>query len=292
MFDLLLTSGCSHTYGSGILKTDYDAIDKDNIDTFIKHPDLKKFFNGISKFDDAKKRLIELTWTGVLANELNVKKYYNLGIPGSGVDTQMRYIYSFIERNKNKINFSNSLFLYQVPSMTRVEFVTQENGKWRFTSSLNLEHDIDSDQLSKNLLLNHFDFDFYLSKNLNNLVFLKKYAESFGIIFKPFSTGSKKFNDLLKTYEYTYYDENKHIKRLNQFSENHYNIEFPELKNILNDLDFLLVDLDTPFGSPTTLIEDGYNNDYHNSPEGHEKIGKNLAYHLKKIGKYNLKKML
>lgn len=293
MFDTLITSGCSHTYGSGIIRTVHDGIDVNDIDTFITHPNLKKFFNGITKLDDAKKRLIELSWTGVLAKELNIQSYYNLGIPGSGVDTQMRYIYSFIEKNKNKLNFSNTLFLYRVPSMTRVEFITQENGMWRFTSSMNLEVSNDSDLLSKNLLLNHFDFDFYLSKNLNNLVFLKKYVESFGIIFKPFSLGSKSLDDLLKTYEYTYYDEEHHNKRLNYFAETHYDIEFPKIKKILNDLDFLLVDLDVPNGWPTSLVHDGYSdNDYHHSPEGHKILGSNLAYHLKKIGKFNLKKII
>lgn len=293
MFDTLITSGCSHTYGSGIIRIANAEIDVNDIDTFITHRDLKKFFNGITKLDDARKRLIELSWTGVLAKELNIESYYNLGIPGSGVDTQMRYIYSFIEKNKNKLNFSDCLFLYQVPSMTRVEFVTQENGMWRFSSSLNIEDNIDKDPLSKNLLLNHFDFDFYLSKNLNNLVFLKKYVESFGITFKPFSLGSKSLDDLLKTYQYTYYDENIHNKRLNNFSENHYDIEFPEIKNILKDLDFLFADFKIPFGQQTSLVEDGYSkDDYHYSPEGHNVIGKNIAYHLKKIGKSNLKKII
>ena len=293
MFDTLITSGCSHTYGSGMIRTSHDEIDVNDIDTFITHRDLKKFFNGVTKLDDARKRLIELSWTGVLAKELNIKSYYNLGIPGSGVDTQMRYIYSFIEKYKNKLNFSNTLFLYRVPSLTRVEFITHENGTWGFTSSLSLEAGGDLNSLSKNLLLNHFDFDFYLSKNLNNLVFLKKYVESFGITFKPFSLGSKSLDDLLKTYEYIYHDEEHHNKKLNRFAENHYEIEFPKIKEILNDLDFLLVDLDIPYGYPTSLVHDGYSeDDYHHSPEGHKILGKNLAYHLKKIGKSNLKKII
>ena len=136
-------------------------------------------------------------------------------------------------------------------------------------------------EMAKNLFMKHYDFDFYLAKNLNNIVFLKKYLESFGIKFIPMQNGGKSHKDLLDIYKYKN-KESELSKKLNMYNGDiHYDIEFPNIADIVEELDFLLVDFKEPHGNPPTLISEGYHDDHHLSPNGHEIFGKNISFHLK-----------
>ena len=185
MFNLLITSGCSHTFGSGMLSYHHGSKALDlGTDAFLNnlvlHPKLKKFFKNVTSIETAKKRLEEISWTGVLASELNISNFYNLGIGGSGVDTQIRNCFSFIEENKSKLDLQNGLFIHRVPSLTRVEMIRTDNNtnsedSFQFTSyNFSNPASITDNDSGLEVFLNHYDFDFYTSKHLLNLLLFKK----------------------------------------------------------------------------------------------------------------------
>lgn len=299
MFNLLLTSGCSHTFGSGMIKChEFHAHRWDSgtdifLNSVIQHPKLKKFFKNLKTPDDIKKRIEEISWTSVVASELNIPNFYNLGIGGSGVDVQIRNSFSFIEENKSKLDLQNGLFIYKVPALSRVEMIRNYNDNemsndsektfgftsYNFSNPSELENDNGLE-----VFIDHFDFNFYVSKHLFNVLLFKKYIESTGMTFLAISDG---MGDLEKEFFYTIKDVDVYNKRINHFSDDQHHVSpFPYLKDMIDDIGFINFDMNEPYGNPTSLIEDGYNHDHHWSPKGHEIFGKNLAHYLKK--KYNI----
>lgn len=298
MFNLLLTSGCSHTFGSGMINCHEFYSNREYVgtdiflDNVIAHPKLKKFFKNLTTPDTIKKRIEELSWTSVVASELNIPNFYNLGIGGSGVDVQIRNSFSFIEENKSKLDLENALFIYKVPTLSRVEMIRNYTDNqtdmhtedtFNFTSyNFSTPSDLENDN-GLEVFINHFDFNFYISKHLFNVLLFKKYIESTGMTFLAIPDGFRTEEE----YFYTIKDVDSYNKKINNFSDDmHHIAPFPSLETMIDDIGFLKMDPSNPYGTPKTLIENGYNDDYHYSPEGHKIFGKNLAHYLKK--KYNI----
>jgi len=145
---------------------------------------------------------------------------------------------------------------------------------------------ITDDDSGLEVFLNHYDFDFYTSKHLFNLLLFKKYIESTGMIFLAIQDGFDE-DTLNKQYFYKRKNIDAYNKRINKFSDDmHHLPSFPSLQKMINDIGFFTFNPHEPYGVPTSLLNAGYNEDHHYSPEGHEIFGKNLAHHLK--NKYNI----
>lgn len=292
-YTTLISSGCSHTYGSGMLNDDFiynnDSFDKDNLmsnwDALFKHPNLKSFFKPVNNLDELLNQLKHISYPSVLAKEIGIENHYNLSVAGSGIKTQFRKVFSFIEKNKNKIDLSKTLFLYQLPATVRVEIINTNKYPFCYYSFnfQNIQEEYDkADKLAVNYFKNHFDFDYSMAIFLNELLVFKRYIESYGIKFLCFNLGDNT-NSLTKVYNYIKNEPDVQIA-LNSFQRVSYDfVEFPKIEDLLNDINMWMVNCNEPFGTPITLKNDGFNNDNHYSPNGHKTLGKNLAYQLSKI---------
>lgn len=292
-YTTLISSGCSHTYGSGILNDNFiynnKSFDKNDLlsnwDNLFQHPNLKSFFKPVNTLDELLNQLKNISYPSIIAKELGINQYYNLSVAGSGIKTQFRKVFSFIEKNKNKIDLSKTLFIYQLPSTTRVEIINTGKPTFGYHSFnfQNIDEEYDrSDVLAINYFKHHFDFDYSIAIYLQELLVFKKYVESYGIKFLCFHLGDGK--NPSNTYFRYINDEIDIQNALNSFQPISYDfIEFPKLENLLNEIDIWNVNCNEPYGSPMTLVKDGFNNDGHYSPNGHKTLGKNLAYHISKI---------
>lgn len=292
-YTTLISSGCSHTYGSGILDDDFiynnESFDKNNLlsnwERLFKHPNLKQFFKPVNTLDELLNQLKNISYPSVLAKELGIEKHYNLSVAGSGIKTQFRKVFSFIEKNKDKIDLTKTLFIYQLPATVRVEIINSDKTPFSYYSFnfQNIEEEYNkTDELAINYFKNHFDFDYSIAIYLQELLVFKKYVESYGIKFLCFNLGDAK--NPPDTY-FKYINDEMDIQiALNSFQSISYDfVEFPTIKSLLKDIDIWNVNCNDPYGLPITLKNDGFNNDYHYSPKGHKTLGKNLAHHLSKI---------
>jgi hypothetical protein len=141
------------------------------------------------------------------------------------------------------------------------------------------------DELIKNYFINHFDFDYYVAKFLMYLYEYKGFVESKGITFLPFHFIDGKVEDDENIYKYIKSEEYMTGRSgMNKGREwEQVDVRFPERKKLIEKIQHL--DLTGWQNNPNkveTLKSEGYCNDNHWSPRGHDALAKNLIPIIKK----------
>lgn len=290
-YKTLLWSGCSHSFGSGMLGSS-TADDMRNEPVVWNHPKLYDDFPNVVTTADAMKAIEERAYPHQIGKKLGFENIYNFSIPGTGIEPQLRKVTSFIVNNEDTIDFTKAVFCYQIPVFNRTEILDMRDSdstiKFAHFNFQNIEDVDNGDDFSKNYYLNHFDFDYYMAKFLMYLYEYKGFIESKGMVFLPFQFMGQDTVTKLYDIVYPYIKPEEYMTSGNAMnisrSWQHMDVNFPNRKTLVKKIQHW----DVIFNQPepvNTLIGEGYNDDYHWSPKGHDAIANNLAPKLKeKLG--------
>ena len=271
-YETMIWSGCSMTMGNGMIE-DNPPKDFTKSDAVIwKHPKFYELFPDVKTYGDAMEAVKQTTYPMILGKKLGLKTY-NLAIGGSGVEVQLKALTSFLLNTK--IDYSKTLFCYQIPQLARVELLNNLNKPQiemdKFTFYPFNGHLIDSTPDMKNFFINHFDFDYYTAKHLIRLVEYKGLLKSKGID-SIFFGEVKQLGYEEKTDEFI----QNNMLNFNRWS--HEDVKFPSWKALIKELD---VKNPSKGYEITTLKQDGYGDDMHYSPNGHRQLAEIYERFLK-----------
>jgi hypothetical protein len=290
-YETLIWSGCSHSFGSGIMDEDFNSFineygSLENAPVKFCHPKCYDDFPNVVTVADAKEAIKQRAYPHQIGKKLGFKNTYNLSVQGAGIETQLRNVSSFIIENEDKIDFSKSVFCYQLPAFNRVEIVLNNEDAsfnadgWGW-STFNFRGLEDNSEWGMDFFLRHFDFDYYTAKFLMYLYEYKGFLESKGILFLPFEHFPENIiNNINKLYPYQRNEEIIQNKMNNRTSWTHHKQIFPDRKTLLKKIDMWDTNFQKPI-LPKTLRDVGYCNDNHFSPEGHDAVAHNLSIQLK-----------
>ncbi len=297
-YKTLIWSGCSMTYGNGMIDEQGKTTEELYSDKKVEwlHPKFYETFPDVETMQQGCEAVKQISYPMQVGKKLELDTY-NLAIGGYGVESQLRKISSFLIKNKNKIDYTKTIVCYQIPALSRVELLNNLDihGEPRFHfypfQISRGERGDDTGKLGRGALhprLEHFfkynfDFDFYIAKYLMQLVEYRGFLESKGILFLPHNMTEEGF-------PYEREDEfiEKNMLNFNQW--NHVKVDFPNRKSLFKELklwkepDFeisKMSNLGKKYYNALSLIECGYNNDLHYSPEGHTILAEVYAKHLK-----------
>ncbi len=290
-YKTLLWSGCSHSFGNSML----DVFTGKNPNTApVKwlHPKLAKDFPDVVTMADGIKAVNERAYPIQIGKKLGFENTFNLAMPGKGIEMHFRKVTSFIINNEDTIDFSKAVFCYQIPTFNRAEILDMRGGdsmiKFANFNFQSLDDINNSDDFTKNYYLNHFDFDYYVAKFLMYLYEYKGFIESKGITFLPFHFYDA--DSIINSYSNIYPYIKSETYMTGEYGMNNgravkYDGDmFPNRKTLVEKIQHW----DIVYSSPNkvgTLQSDGYQNDNHWSPSGHDALANNLAPQLKeKLG--------
>ncbi len=261
--ETMIWSGCSIPFGSGMISNDWlgptnnvsIVADVESYDRPVvwSHPKFYELFPDVKTYGESIEVVSQISYPMQLGKRLEIDTY-NLSIPGFGIESQFRTVSSFILNNKDKIDYTKTMFCYDIPALSRVELLLNDKkqGNFRFNST----------PLPKDFLLNYFQVDYYVAKYLMKMVEYKGFLESKGI--KVF------FFNMCKRSEG---DQHWYVSKSDQFMINNMlsftNLKFPSQKSILKELDIQSI---VNAGDIETLAEAGFNSDSHFSPKGHTQV--------------------
>jgi hypothetical protein len=238
---------------------------------------------------DAMRDVAARAYPNQIGKEMGFENTYNLSIPGKGIESHFRKVTSFIINNEDVIDFTKAVFCYQIPAFNRVEILDTTDDKRNTISFLNYNFQTleENNDLAMYYFLNHFDFDYYVAKFLMYLYEYKGFIESKGITFLPFNFLNE---PILNQYEnvYPYIKSEDYITGNNGMNPirmwEQADVRFPIRKTLIEKIEFWNVKWDYP-NKVNTLISEGYCNDGHFSPKGHDALAQNLIPQLKeKLG--------
>ena len=264
--ETMIWSGCSIPFGSGMINNDWlgpnynekgiadvESYDRMEDPVVWSHPKFYDLFPDVKTHGESIEVVSQISYPMQLGKRLEIDTY-NLSIPGFGIESQFRTVSSFILNNKDKIDYTKTMFCYDIPALSRVELLLNDKkqGNFRFNST----------PLPKDFLLNYFQVDYYVAKYLMKMVEYKGFLESKGI--KVF------FFNMCKRSEG---DQHWYVSKSDQFMINNMlsftNLKFPSQKSILKELDIQSI---VNAGDIETLAEAGFNSDSHFSPKGHTQV--------------------
>ena len=264
-YETMIWSGCSMTMGNGMIEDNpsKDFIKSDSV--IWKHPKFYELFPDVKTYGEAMEAVKQTTYPMLLGKKLGLKTY-NLAVGGSGIEVQLKALTSFLLNAK--IDYSKTLFCYQIPELSRVEILNNldkpkaEMDKFTF-------HPFNYNSIEDNPNLqyffrNHFDFDYYTAKHLMRLVEYKGFLKSKGIDSMFFGE-IEQFKYEEKT------DEFMQNNMLNFNPWSHEDVKFPSWKSLIKELDIKNPQRNTQI---RTLKDDGYGDDMHYSPNGHKQLAK------------------
>jgi hypothetical protein len=270
--ETMIWSGCSIPFGSGMISNDWlgptnnvsivadvESYDRMEDPVVWSHPKFYELFPDVKTHGESIEVVKQISYPMQLGKRLGMDTY-NLSIPGFGIESQLRTVSSFILNNKDKIDYTKTMFCYQIPSLSRVELLNYSEHKLSGIKQ-SKSFSFSGTTLPKDFLLKHFHVDFYTAKYLMKMVEYRGFLESRGI--KVF------FFDMFKRT----IDRNWYVSKSDQFMINNMlsftNLKFPSQKSILKELDIQsIVDAD----DIETLAEAGFNDDSHFSPKGHTQV--------------------
>lgn len=261
----LIVGGCSFTAGCGFTdEPDWPESEK----TFsFAHEGLKKHFTEPFTNGNIRKQIEQLVYPTLLGKKLNIENVKNLAVGGMGYPIHTRRIFSYLLNNQNKIKFKETLVLLQLTSLDRPELpVVSSNGTINY-SFINNDW---ADDSGSAYLTTHYDPYYLQLKGLNEISFFNGWCKSMGIkvIFLD-------FHNWVTTIKHD--EERKNLITPSSTINNndgslfHGSIEYPNINNILKDLDIISID-----STGCKFINFGYHNDAHWSPEGHEIVAENI----------------
>ena len=269
----MIWSGCSMTMGYGIIEDNPDngKVKKDNPVQWT-HPKFYELFPDVKTYGEAMEAVKQTTYPMQLGKKLGLKTY-NLAVGGSGIEVQLKALTSFLLNTK--IDYSKTLFCYQIPQLSRVELLNNLDKPKaemdKFTFHPFNGYLIDSTPDLKNFFINHFDFDYYTAKHLMRLVEYKGFLKSKGID-SIFFGEINQFKYEEKT------DEFMQNNMLNFNPWSHEDVKFPSWKALIKELDMKNPSKGYEI---TTLKQDGYGDDMHYSPNGHRQLAEIYERFLK-----------
>ena len=263
--ETMIWSGCSIPFGSGMINNDWlgpnynekgiadvESYDRMEDPVVWSHPKFYDLFPDVKTHGESIEVVSQISYPMQLGKRLEIDTY-NLSIPGFGIESQFRTASSFILNNKDKIDYTKTMFCYDIPALSRVELLLNDKKQGNFL--------FNSTTLPKDFLLNYFQVDYYTAKYLMKMVEYKGFLESKGI--KVF------FFDMVKRD----IDRNWYVSKSDQFMINNMlsftNLKFPSQKSILKELDIQSI---VNAGDIETLAEAGFNSDSHFSPKGHTQV--------------------
>jgi hypothetical protein len=280
-YETLIWSGCSHSYPTGFYHEHYAK----HIDLNIQpiqwtHPSIEQEFPNIKTVREAQFATMEKAHPHLIGRALGFKNIHNLSLPGTGIEAQLRKVSSFIIQNENKIDFKKTLFIYQIPALSRIDLLKNPQLSYNFNfynSSMREE------PLGQQFILNYYDFDYYVAKFLMYLYEYKGFLESKGITFLPFENICEEdFEEqMYEVYKYER-DENDVVNSLNQRSNwTTEDINFPTRKELVDKIGiWTWNDRKTGTDIPTFKSE-GINDDSHYSLNGHKAFAERFIPKLK-----------
>jgi hypothetical protein len=289
-YKTLIWSGCSHSYGSGIFQENGHKLDEDLETKPVEWSSPKCYddFPNVVSVADAMREVALRAYPMQIGKKMGFENTYNLSVPGHGIETQFRKVTSFIIENEDKIDFSKAVFCYQIPAFNRVEVLDSRNSDSLFFSVYNFQVIEENGDFAKNYYLNHFDFDYYVAKFLMYLYEYKGFIESKGIKFLPFQFYEGKSINEAYDKLYPYIKSEEIITGKNGMNRGRgweqIDVRFPNRKTIVEKIQHWDIKWRTPL-QPGTLASEGYCNDGHWSPKGHDVLADNLIPQLKeKLG--------
>ena len=141
----------------------------------------------------------------------------------------------------------------------------------------------ENNEISMYYFLNHFDFDYYIAKFLMYLYEYKGFIESKGIKFLPFTfINGPVLNEYKEIWPYLKSEE--YITGINGMNPTRMweqvDVRFPKRITLIQKIEFWNIIWEYP-NKVKTLNEEGYCNDGHFSPKGHDALAQNLIPQLK-----------
>lgn len=282
-YETLIWSGCSHSFGSGMMN---ESKRPDELVEWF-HPKLYEEFPNVVTVEDAREAIKNRAYPNQIGKKLGFKNIYNLSVQGVGIEPQLRKVSSFIIEKEDTLDFTKAVFCYQLPAFNRIEILkNEESGKFNKDGlgymTFNFQILSENNEWGKDFFIRHFDFDFYVAKFLMYLYEYKGFLESKGITFLPFLLYPGNFISKYKNVFPYQRDEDVIIHTINKKAEwAHHEQKFPSRKTLLEKIGFWQQDYHFP-NIPTTLKDEGYCNDNHFSPKGHDAVAENLTPYLKK----------
>ena len=286
-YKTLLWSGCSHSYGSGMFDENNHGETEDLYTKPVDwcNPKCYEDFPNVVSVKDAMREVAARAYPNQIGKEMGFENTYNLSVPGKGIESQFRKVTSFIINNEDTIDFTKAVFCYQLPAFNRVEILDTTNNNKNRIDFLNYNFQTleENNEISMYYFLNHFDFDYYIAKFLMYLYEYKGFIESKGIKFLPFTfiNGSvlneyKEIWPYLKSEDYITGINGMNPKRLWEQVD----VRFPKRITLIEKIEFWNINWEYP-NKVYTLNEEGYCNDRHFSPKGHDTLAQNLIPQLK-----------
>tara|TARA_Y100000310_G_scaffold97035_1_gene94704 strand:+ start:339 stop:1208 length:870 start_codon:yes stop_codon:yes gene_type:complete len=274
----MIWSGCSMTFGSGIL---CDKSQKKNDKPEWHHPKLKEMFSDIKTVGEAREVVKQISYPMQLGKRLGMDTY-NLSVQGYGIESQFRTVSSFLINNKDKIDYTKTMFCYQIPELSRVELLMWGPGEkgWKRSDPIREPQRFvfNANELPKGFLTQHFNIDYYIAKYLMTMLEYKGFLESKGI--KVFYFDHQNYLYPLKiTKNYRKKSDKFMMKNMLYFNDwNHEPVGFPSKETILKELDIQELDMKNPNSltgrdiAIETLYTGGFHEDGHYSPKGHTQL--------------------
>lgn len=282
MYENFLWSGCSFSWGSGFYEP------TENNTAMWRHADFPHIFN-FGEFDkklditEIQLAILPHTFPNLVGKKINCKNTQNLSVPGLGTSMHIRRLMSYIENNKETLDFSKTLVGLQLTSFSRVDLINSKlvDGKgnnWIYSFIFNdAGFQVDS---TKDFHKNHFDFDFYVLKHLQEIFLFKKYLDSYNIDSIFVGICKNAFEHNLKLQKK---DTKKVYEQINNLENLPISVSFPSIETLLKQI---------PYFEPDVTIENlvtAYDiNDYHFSPKGHEDFSQFIVDTLKKSDLYKI----
>ena len=275
-YETLLWSGCSHSYPTGFYKENFTrATDLSIQPVEWIDPSYELQFPNIKTIKEAQLATIKKAHPHLIGKALGFKNIHNLSLPGTGIEAQLRKVSSFIIQNEDKIDFTKTLFIYQIPALSRIDLLKNPqimNNGFEFYNSSMVE-----EPLGHQFILNYFDFDYYIAKYLMYLYEYKGFLESKGITLLPFENIRQE--DLIQTYKYER-DESIVVNTLN-FRSNWTTeyVKFPERIKLIEKIGIWGWKEDDDH--IPTFKSEGIVDDSHYSLEGHRIFAEKFVKQLK-----------
>ena len=256
---ILVGMGFSHTQGCAIIK----GAHRTKIKLPLASEELKKWY----KKDFVSEEWIteNYSWIGMLGKLLKADDLINFGFGGKGIQQSVRAVKNYTYQQPE---LSDHLFILQIPSLTRIEVLINDE----LETLMNFSLDEDKKEQAKFYLNEMHNQNFYNYKLLSDIYFLQKYIENLNGRFYCFGGFSPEFDKA----EISDFQEGKNIldkfhKTLNFERELSRNVE---VRNMFHELN-LIENVVKKRGN--TLHDYGLlDGDYHLSPQGNEMLAKEI----------------
>lgn len=231
------------------------------------HPDLKKYFKEPYNNENIIKQIKQLSFPNILGKKLGAKNIQNISQGGLGYEIHTRCIMSYIINNFDSLDLQKTIVAMDLTSITRFELT-----KYNIDDKIEF-HFIDGNNNDdvKNVYLKHFHYEHRFMQFLNYMLLFKGWLKSIGVEF--FMFGYNGYLENILFYNINRIDEYR--KDVNYPFNTYDEVEYPKIEEMLSRLG--IYELPIIFGK--TFATDGFHNDTHFTPEGHEYVS-DLMYDI------------